>query len=124
MSADIVGSTVFKEKHKSSEDVPSWLAAFEKFFRELPLVFMGQIAIQFFDTEEVPETGVWRVGGDEIVFSIELTVDQTTTRLLKAFLDSLLLFDDRLHKFSTSRITCDAVHTIQGWIELKWFLTR
>jgi len=99
MSADIVGSTTFKENHKSTGDVPSWLPAFEKFFRELPLVFIGQIAIQFDDVDDVPETGVWRVSGDEIVFSIELTDDQTTTRLLKAFLGSVSLFDKRLYEF-------------------------
>ncbi len=44
MSADIADATRFKEKGHSLDDDPLWLEAFVTFFKEVPLVLMGQIA--------------------------------------------------------------------------------
>ncbi len=59
MSVDIADSTTFKEKGHSLDDEPLWLKAFETFFREVPLVLMGQIGMAFSKTEELPDISVW-----------------------------------------------------------------
>jgi class 3 adenylate cyclase len=65
MSADVVGSTSFKVQAQRERN--DWLEAFASLFRELPLVFMGQVASAFLEHDEVPETGVWKVMGDEVI---------------------------------------------------------
>ena len=40
MSVDVVGSTAYKEQIEKTEGGPVWLGAFERFFREFPLVLM------------------------------------------------------------------------------------
>jgi hypothetical protein len=68
MSVDIADATSFKEKGHSLDDDPIWLEAFETFFKEVPLVLMGQIAKAFAMADDLPDIGVWKVIGDEIVF--------------------------------------------------------
>lgn len=65
MSADVVGSTSFKVQ--AQRERSDWLEAFASLFRELPLVFMGEVARAFIEHDEVPETGVWKVMGDEVI---------------------------------------------------------
>ena len=47
MSLDIAGSTAFKAQAHGEGESPEWLEAFETFFREVPLIMMGQIAAAF-----------------------------------------------------------------------------
>lgn len=93
MSADVVGSTAFKAR---SGNANAWMEAFESFFRELPLIFVGQIAMQFFDQDEVPETGVWKVMGDEVVFAASPNSLDSARRITTAFCEAVASFDQRL----------------------------
>ena len=68
MSADLAGSTAFKSQAQGDAESPEWLEAFEVFFREVPLIMMGQIAAAFAMEDEAPRAGVWKVIGDEIIF--------------------------------------------------------
>ncbi len=68
MSVDLAGSTAFKLQAPGDSESPAWLEAFEAFFREAPLIMMGQIAAAFAMEDEVPHSVVWKVIGDEIVF--------------------------------------------------------
>ena len=97
MSSDIVRSTAFKETHQGTEERPDWLEPFEAFFRELPLVLMGQVARTFKEAEVLPkEVGVWRVSGDEIVFSAEPRSADEALLLTEAFYRMVVSYDARL----------------------------
>lgn len=97
MSADLARSTAFKEAQQGLEERPGWLTPFEAFFRELPLVLMGQVAMAFEGADVVPkEVGVWRVSGDEIVFSAEPRSTDEALRLTEAFYRTVVSYDARL----------------------------
>ena len=66
MSADVSGSTDFKAR--AGGDSSQWLEAFATLFRELPLIFIGQLAQAFIMEDDLPEAGVWKVLGDEVIF--------------------------------------------------------
>lgn len=93
MSLDIAGSTAFKAQAFGEGDSPEWLEAFETFFREAPLIMMGQIAAVFAMEDEVPETGVWKVIGDEIVLLAHPRTPREAELLLVAFYRTVINFD-------------------------------
>jgi len=96
MSADIAHSTVFKEARQAMDRTAGWLEPFAAFFRELPLVFMGQIASVFDDAEDLPNVWVWRVSGDDVVFLAEPEHADEAARLLKAFHLTVNLYHARI----------------------------
>jgi class 3 adenylate cyclase len=96
LSADLVGSTEYKVRVADADDRPGWLTSYEKFFREVPLVLMGQIALAFDEEETVPDIRVWKVAGDEILFSSELRGPRECGLLLKAFCGCIKLYNQRL----------------------------
>lgn len=91
MSADIVGATDFKQQHSLDNESLSWLEPFAAFFRDLPLVYMGKLGLAFEDADDLPEVAVWRVAGDEIVFTAEPKSASDADRLAEAFVG---LIDD------------------------------
>ena len=95
ISADIVEATRFKESVQSPNESPAWLVAFETFFRELPLVFMGQVATTFADVEGLPNVVVWKVLGDELVFRAQPRSGDEALRLTEAFYRSLVSYGAR-----------------------------
>ena len=95
MSVDIVDSTTFKEKGHSLDDDPHWLEAFEAFFKEVPLVLMGQIATAFAMTEDLPDISVWKVIGDEIVFRSQARSAKEALLITEAFYRTVVTYDAR-----------------------------
>lgn len=95
MSADIADATRFKETGQSYAKTAVWLEAFETFFRELPLVFMGQVAMVFAESDTVPDTCVWKVLGDEIIFRSCPRNATEALLLTEAFYRSLVSYDAR-----------------------------
>lgn len=94
MSADVVGSTAFKGHH--SADAGTWLEAFATLFKELPLVFIGELGMAFLDEEDMPEAGVWKVMGDEVIF---VTMPRSARELMlatSAFVRTVHDYDQRL----------------------------
>ncbi len=96
LSADIVGATAFKESTQVRDETPAWPAAFETFFRELPLVLMGQVAMAFSEADRVPELGVWKVIGDEMVFRALPRSAEEALLLTEAFYRSVIDYDSRV----------------------------
>ena len=93
MSVDIADSTGFKEKGHSLDDDPLWLEAFETFFKEVPLVLMGQIAKAFAKTDDLPDIGVWKVIGDEIVFRARARSAEEALLITEAFYRTVVTYD-------------------------------
>jgi len=96
MSIDLAGSTAFKAQSQGDGDAPGWLAAFEAFFREVPLIMMGQIARAFAMEDEVPECGVWKVIGDEIVFMARPATPRVAQLLTIAFYRTVVNYDRKI----------------------------
>ncbi|MCB1553931.1 MAG: hypothetical protein KDJ14_09000 [Xanthomonadales bacterium] len=94
MSADVVGSTAFKGEH--SDDAGVWLGAFATLFRELPLVFMGELGMAFLDSDTVPEAGVWKVMGDEVIFVTVPRSSEEAALATQAFVRTVREYDRRL----------------------------
>ncbi len=93
MSVDISDSTIFKEKGHSLDDDPLWLEAFETFFKEVPLVLMGQIATAFAMTDDLPDISIWKVIGDEIVFRAQARSAEEA--LTEAFYRTVVTYEAR-----------------------------
>jgi hypothetical protein len=97
LSADIVGATAYKnERMGQNLGAEAWLPPFERFFRELPLVFMGKLAQAFLEAPTVPRVAVWRVAGDEIVFIGEPASRDEALALVEAFANLTADFHVRL----------------------------
>jgi len=96
MSVDLAGSTNFKDVTTPKNGTPGWLEAFETYFKELPLVLMGQVAQAFLEAESVPEVSVWKVIGDEIVFQAEPRTAEEALLLTEAFYRTVVTYDARL----------------------------
>ncbi len=94
MSVDIADSTKFKELN-SLDDDPRWLGAFQAFFREVPLVLMGQIAKAFAETDDVPNISVWKVIGDEMVFRAQPRSAEEALHIAEAFCRTVVSYDAR-----------------------------
>jgi hypothetical protein len=92
LSVDIVDSTKFKELSHDETGSPAWLDAFEAFFRDLPLVFMGQIAATFADADQLPNVTVWKVMGDELIFRAQPQSGEEALRLTEAFYRTLVTY--------------------------------
>ena len=96
MSADLSGSTAFKSEAQAGNNGPAWIGAFEEFFREVPLIMMGQIAAAFMLEEEIPECSVWKVIGDEIVFLAHPKTARQTQLLTNAFYNTIINYDNKV----------------------------
>jgi class 3 adenylate cyclase len=94
MSADVVGSTSYKVQ--AQRDRSDWLEAFASLFRELPLVFMGQVATAFIEHDDVPESGVWKVMGDEVILLALPTSVEMAEGLTAAFCNTVRQCDARI----------------------------
>jgi hypothetical protein len=96
MSVDISGSTSFKSETQADDEGPAWVGAFEAFFREVPLIMMGQIAAAFMSEDQVPECSVWKVIGDEIIFLAHPTSARQTQLLTNAFYNTVIAYDNKI----------------------------
>jgi hypothetical protein len=96
MSVDLAGSTAFKSQAQGDGESPEWLEAFEAFFRELPLIMMGQIAGSFIAEDEVPHSGVWKVIGDEIIFMAHPNTPREALLLTIAFYRTVVISDRKI----------------------------
>ena len=95
MSVDLAGSTNFKDVTGPIDGSPGWLEAFETYFKELPLVLMGQVAQTFLEADTLPEISVWKVIGDEIVFQAEPRNAEEALLLTEAFYRTVVTYDAR-----------------------------
>jgi hypothetical protein len=98
MSVDIAGSTDFKQIAPIDDARSAWLSSFETFFREFPLVLMGQIALTFIDLDSVPSVKIWKVIGDELVFRAPIHSADEALRITEAFYRAVVKYDALLFK--------------------------
>jgi hypothetical protein len=96
MSVDLAGSTNFKDITGPKDGGPGRLEAFEPYFKELPLVLMGQVAQAFLEVESAPEVSVWKVIGYEIVCQAEPRTAEEALLLTEAFYRTVVTYDARL----------------------------
>lgn len=96
LSCDVVGSTAFKARAQDADGLASWVDAFETLFRELPLVFIGAMAEAFFEEDELPESGVWKVMGDEVIFLATPRTAREAQLIAAAFHRCVVDYDRRL----------------------------
>jgi len=96
MSVDISGSTNFKSETQADDKGPAWVGAFEEFFREVPLIMMGQIAAAFMFEDDVPDCSVWKVIGDEIIFLAHPKSARQTQLLVNAFYNTIINYDNKI----------------------------
>jgi class 3 adenylate cyclase len=96
MSCDIVGSTAFKAQAEDAAGMGNWLEAFETLFRELPLIFIGELARAFMAEDGLPEAGVWKVMGDEVIFLAMPASADHAQLITAAFHRSVVQYDRRL----------------------------
>jgi hypothetical protein len=92
LSVDMVGSTQFKARFtgKGSE---GWLETFRAFFSNFPLMLAGQLAFEFLEQDETPAVDVWKVMGDEVIFTARPNSAEELTSILRATLRTIKLYE-------------------------------
>lgn len=104
MSIDLSGSTAFKSETQSDGENPAWVGAFEEFFREVPLIMIGQIAAAFMSEDEAPECNVWKVIGDEIIFLAHPKTARQAQLITVAFYNTIINYDSKIFKHWPLRV--------------------
>lgn len=94
LSIDMVGSTEFKAKC-SGQGTVGWLDTFRTFFTHLPLMLVGQLGFEFLDEEETPAVEVWKVMGDELIFTVQPSSAQEVAAILRTLLRTMKLFEEQ-----------------------------
>ena len=88
LSADLAGSTAFKQSGKLDE----WQKYFREFYRQLPALLRQKLVGGRFKGIELP---VWKLIGDEIVFSAPLSRWDQSHRCVAAFRAAVVEFRQR-----------------------------
>jgi len=94
LSVDMAGSTEFKARF-TGQSSDGWLATFRTFFTSFPLMVAGQIGFAFLDDAETPAIEVWKVMGDEVIFTVEPKTPEEVTSMLLALLRTMRMYEDR-----------------------------
>jgi hypothetical protein len=96
LSVDIAGSTLFKSSGgaRLAQGEAHWLPLFRTFFTNVPLMLEGEIGLAFIDDDHAPAVDVWKVLGDELIFSVKLTRRAEVARILLALLRTIRAFEE------------------------------
>jgi hypothetical protein len=94
LSVDMVGSTEFKARF-TGQGAEGWLATFKAFFTNFPLMAAGQVGFEFLDDDRTPDIAVWKVMGDEVVFTTQPETPEEVTSVLLALLRTMRLYEDK-----------------------------
>lgn len=92
LSVDMVGSTEFKARF-TGQGADGWLSVFRTFFTEFPLMAAGQIGFAFLDDPVTPAIDVWKVMGDEVLFTVDPQSPEELTTILVALLRTMRLYE-------------------------------
>ena len=92
LSVDIAGSTAYKAKFANLQNV-GWLRVFETFFQIFPIVLIGQVAREFLEAEALPVVNVWKVLGDEMIFTNEPQSAREAALLLHAVFRAMVRYE-------------------------------
>lgn len=94
LSVDMVGSTEFKARF-TGQGSDAWLGLFKAFFTNFPLMVAGQIGFEFLDDDHTPDIAVWKVMGDEVVFTVEPKSPEEVTSILLALLRTMRMYEEK-----------------------------
>ena len=92
MSTDLAGSTLYKANCAHKGDA-NWLDVFRGFFRDYPLVVMGQVGMEFLAEDRLPEVSVWKFMGDEAIFTCVPQSPAEVTSLVRAHLQAMAAYE-------------------------------
>lgn len=92
LSVDMVGSTQFKARF-TGKGSAGWLETFRAFFTNFPLMLAGQLAFEFLDEDDTPAVDVWKVMGDEAIFTATPGSAEELTSILRAALRTMKLYE-------------------------------
>jgi hypothetical protein len=99
-SIDVVGSTEYKAKrHLALDYAAHWARFFESFVADFPIKFRKAIDVRWTEGEtQPPEPEVWKLLGDEILFSWPVTSFTTLVQVCFAFYDALVDYDQAINE--------------------------
>ena len=103
LSADLVGSTAFKEKHSS--DSTQWTAFFDGFFRDFNTSFsseLDQVVKTRFEPSQRPQP--WKLLGDELLLTATIEKPEDAVPLMLAFCRTIYECDANLQNLDKPRV--------------------
>lgn len=93
MSVDVAGSTFFKSSFSGLGEV-GWLKHFETFFSAFPIMLTGQVGLEFLDEATLPRLDIWKVMGDEIIFTCRPARAEEIALMLRALFGAMRRYED------------------------------
>lgn len=95
LAVEIVNSSAFKVARNNPNGVAQWITAFEAFFVEAPIVFLGQLALASEESDDLVDTWVWKVMGDKLVFAAYPSGVEEALLVILAFYRTVMQLDAR-----------------------------
>lgn len=92
LSTDVAGSTEFKVGLARQRGT-GWLDVFRNFFRNFPILMMGQVGMEFLTEDTLPEMTVWKFMGDETIFVCVPASPEEVTLLVRAHLNAMASYE-------------------------------
>ena len=92
LSADVAGSTEYKVG-LAHQPGTGWLDVFRDFFRNFPIMMMGQVGMEFLAEDTLPEVAVWKFMGDETIFVCAPVSPEEATLLLRAHFNAMAAYE-------------------------------
>lgn len=92
LSVDVAGSTEFKTglAHRRGT---VWLDVFRDFFRNFPIMMVGQVGMEFLAEDILPEVAVWKFMGDEAIFVAAPASPEEVTLLARAHFNAMAAYE-------------------------------
>lgn len=94
LSVDMAGSTEFKARF-TGQGSDGWLPIFKSFFTSFPLMVAGQLGFEFLDEPETPAIEVWKVMGDEVIFTATPQTAEELTGMILTVLRTMRQYEAR-----------------------------
>lgn len=92
LSVDAAGSTEFKTG-PARRDSLLWLDVFRDFFRNFPIMMIGQVGMEFLAEDSLPEVAVWKFMGDEAIFVAAPASPEEVTLLVRAHFNAMAAYE-------------------------------
>ncbi|WP_217583754.1 hypothetical protein [Microbacterium sp. GbtcB4] len=86
LSADLVGSTSYKQKEKGV-----WQGVFLSFYRQFPQYLSASSREHDQEAVEAPDFRLWKAVGDELIYEVTVTHEQEVSRAIRIWLMALEL---------------------------------
>ncbi|WP_460800186.1 hypothetical protein [Microbacterium sp. GXF0217] len=89
MSADLVGSTSYKQKRRGQ-----WQGVFLSFYRQFPQYLNGAWRDLRREGIEAPEFRLWKAVGDELIYEVSVEHEDDVSRAVRVWLRALHLCEE------------------------------